>query len=212
MARNSSVTTRTVDKPYEPTPLERKALDSNGARPASPAPRMKVTQGQDETQNIAPDHPDQVTAVRLLLEATGTKDFDFLNGLVGQLATASASGPKVQEGALNFMLAVVKGIGPRDQTEAMLAAQMAATHQATMTFAHRLARAQNIPQQDSAERAFNKLARTFAAQIEALKRYRSAGEQTVRVEQVTVNEGGQAIVGNVAHGGRASPEKTDATP
>jgi hypothetical protein len=29
-----------------------------------------------------------------------------------------------------------------------------------------------IPQQDSAERAFNKLARTFAAQVETLKRRR----------------------------------------
>jgi hypothetical protein len=32
-------------------------------------------------------------------------------------------------------------------------------------------------QQDSAERAFNKLARTFAAQVETLKRYRGGGEQ-----------------------------------
>jgi hypothetical protein len=46
-----------------------------------------------------------------------------------------------------------------------------------------------------------KLGRTFAAQVEALKRYRSRGDQTVRVEHVTVNEGGQAIVGNVAHRG-----------
>jgi hypothetical protein len=34
-------------------------------------------------------------------------------------------------------------------------------------------------QQDSAERAFNKLARTFAAQLETLKRYRGGGEQTM---------------------------------
>jgi len=31
----------------------------------------------------------------------------------------------------------------------------------------------NIPQQDSAERAFNKLTRSFAAQMSALKEYRS---------------------------------------
>jgi len=78
-----------------------------------------------------------------------------------------------------------------------------------MTFARRLAHVENIPQQDSAERAFNKLARTFAAQVEALKRYRSGGEQTVRVEHVTANEGGQAIVGNVSQGGRGSPEKME---
>ena len=36
-----------------------------------------------------------------------------------------------------------------------------------------------IPQQDSAERAFNKLALTFAAQVETLKRYLGSGEQTM---------------------------------
>jgi hypothetical protein len=87
----------------------------------------------------------------------------------------------------------------------MLAAQMAAVHMATMTFARCLAHIENIPQQDSAEGAFNKLARTFTAQVEALKRYRTGGEQRVTVQHVTVNEGGQAVVGHVSHapgGGR----------
>jgi len=35
--------------------------------------------------------------------------------------------------------------------------------------------------------------RTFAAQVAALRRYRTGGEQTVRVEHVTVNEGGQEV-------------------
>jgi hypothetical protein len=86
----------------------------------------------------------------------------------------------------------------------MLAAQMAAVHNATMTFARRLNHVDNIPQQDSAVCAFTKLARTFATQVEALKRYRTGGEQKVTVEHVTVNAGGQAIVGSVTHGGRGS--------
>jgi hypothetical protein len=75
--------------------------------------------------------------------------------------------------ALNFMLSQVKGVKPTDQVEAMLAAQIAAVHLATMTLARRLAHVKTNPQQDSAERAFNKLARTFATQVEALKRYRT---------------------------------------
>ncbi len=94
----------------------------------------------------------------------------------------------------------------------MLAAQMAAVHMATMTFARRLAHVENLPQQDSAERAFNQLARTFAAQVEALKRSRTGGEQKVTVEHVTVNKGGQAIVGNVRHGGRGSSENKGSSP
>ena len=99
------------------------------------------------------------------------------------------------------MLSVVRGINPRDETEALLAAQMAAIHNATMVAARRLNHVETIPQQDSASTMLNKLARTFAAQVEALKKYRSAGEQTIKVQHVTVNEGGQAIVGNVSQGG-----------
>jgi hypothetical protein len=95
------------------------------------------------------------------------------------------------------MLSVAKGIKPKDQLEAMLAAQMGAIHAAVMTCAGQLARSVTIAQQDSAERALNKLARTFAMQMEALKRYRTGGEQKVTVQHVSVQEGGQAIVGNV---------------
>lgn len=64
------------------------------------------------------------------------------------------------------MLSVVKSIEPRDEMESMLAAQMAAVHMATMTSARRLNHVDNIQQQDSAEKAFNKLVRTFATQLE----------------------------------------------
>ncbi len=48
------------------------------------------------------------------------------------------------------------------------------------------------------ERALTKLARTFGAQMEALKRYRTGGEQKVVVQHVHVSDGGQAaVVGNV---------------
>jgi len=104
-----------------------------------------------------------------------------------------------------FVQSVVVGIEPRDQLETMLAAQMAAVHNATMTFARRLAHVENIPQQDSASRAFNQLARTFTAQMDALKRHRSSGQQVV-VKHVTVENGGQAIVGNVETGGRGAGE------
>jgi hypothetical protein len=142
------------------------------------------------------------------LAAIGTTSSDFLEGLLKQLVSTGSQGKEPDEAGINFMLAVVKSIEPRDEIEAMLAAQMASVHMATMTFARRLAHVENIPQQDSAERAFNKLARTFTAQMEALKRYRTGGQQKVTVEHVTVHEGGQAIVGNVSQApGRGSARK-----
>jgi hypothetical protein len=194
--------TKALAKPYEPTTRERTALDAQRHRRKrrSPAPRVKVS---DNT--LSADHADGVVGESLLMEAIGTADQDFLDGFLAQLANVVTIGRNVTEDEVNFMLSIVKGIEPRDQVEAMLAAQMAATHNAIMTFARRLNHVENSPQQDSAERAFNKLARTFAAQVETLKRYRG-GEQTMRVENVTVNDGGQAIVGNV------SGQKTDSTP
>jgi hypothetical protein len=211
--KQRKVETKDLSKPYEPTPHERVAAEAYFARKEKslPSPRMKVSMKGD-VATISPDHPDAGIGHLLLMKALGTTESDFIDGLLAQLANAATKGRAVDDRGLNFMLAVVKGIEPRDQVEAMLAAQMAAVHNATMTFARRLAHVDNIPQQDSAERAFNKLARTFAAQVEALKRYRTGGEQTVRVEHVTVNEGGQAIVGNVTHGGRGSLENQEPSP
>ena len=80
----------------------------------------------------------------------------------------------------------------------MLVAQMAATHVATMRFANRLAHVESLQERDSAERTYNKLARTFVAQVEALQRYRDVSSQNVIVQQhVFVGDGGQPIVKNV---------------
>jgi hypothetical protein len=88
---------------------------------------------------------------------------------------------------------------------------MAAVHNATMTFARRLNHVDNIQQQDSAERAFNKLARTFTMQMTALKNYRTGGQQKITVQHVNVEDGGQAIVGNIQGGGGLS-KKSEPTP
>src|SRR5258708_12073225 len=87
-----------------------------------------------------------------------------------------------------------------------------------MTFARRLSGVEEIRQQDSAERAFNKLMRTFAAQVDTLKRYRTGGQQKVIVEHhhkhLWVGEGGQPITKDVtpASRGTALDERTASGP
>lgn len=137
---------------------------------------------------------------------TATRNEALAGGLLNQIAILGSHGRRTDEAASNFALGFVDSMEPRDAAEALLLAQMAATHQATMMLARRLNHVETIPQQDAAERALNKLARTYAAQMETLKRYRSKGQQTVRVERVTVESGAQAVVGNVHHGGRGSDE------
>lgn len=106
-----------------------------------------------------------------------------------------------------FMVAAVAEIEPRDGIERMLAVQMAATHVAMIRTGRRLAGATMLPQFDAHERAYNKLARTFTAQMEALRKHRNGGKQTVTVQHVNVSDGGQAIVGNVEAGGRGNGRK-----
>jgi hypothetical protein len=198
-----------IAKPYEPTPDERAALEEVRTR-GKQTPRVKMS-SDENAHKLVLDHPEPYYGCCLLMKALGTLDPAFYQGFVSQIAKAAslgALGEKLDEVALNFIIAVIKGIEPRDQLECMLAAQMGAIHMLTMDFARRLNAADNIPQRDSAERALNKLVRSFAVQVETLKRYRSDGSQKVTVEHVTVNEGGKAIVGTVTHGGAGSSEKS----
>jgi hypothetical protein len=95
------------------------------------------------------------------------------------------------------MISMVRSIRPRDSIEAMLVAQMVSVHVMAMRCAHHLAEANDPTQRDSAARALGRLARTFPAQIDALNRHRSHGEPAITVQNVSVGDGGNAIVGNV---------------
>ena len=166
----------------------------------APLAKYRVAK-RDGVLQIDNDHADQAVGTVILMNAVGSTNGIFTEALTRQIANIAANGSELTADDLNGVVAMIQGIGPKDETEAMLAAQMVAIHNATMTAARRLNHVDNIPQQDSASNMLNKLARTFATQIEALKKYRSTGEQSIRVQHVTVNDGGQAIVGTVQTGG-----------
>ena len=159
------------------------------------APRIRM---DGEKMHVV--HEDEAAGCQHLMRALGTDSADFMAGVLSQLANAVSPGKDADGAAINFALAVIAGVEPKDELETMLAMQMSAVHLATMTFTRRLAHVETIAQQDSAERALNRLMRTYVAQMEALKRYRTGGEQKVLVQHVHVNEGGQAIVGTVDRG------------
>ena len=98
----------------------------------------------------------------------------------------------------NATVAGLIGIGPKDELEGMVAAQLLAAHNAAMECYRRAmldeqtfeGRRENLTQA-------NKLSRTYALLLDALNRHRGKGQQKVTVEHVHVNAGGQAIVGVV---------------
>ena len=168
------------------------ALAATGQTRAAAAPRIKLL-----SHGYCIDHPDPELGEQLMADTLGVADRDAMHGILRQLVKASVQGERPDEVNLSFMISMVKSIKPMDSVEAMLVAQMVSVHVMAMRCAHHLANAQDVAQQDSAGRALGRLARTFPAQIEALNRYRSHGEPAITVQNVSVQDGGKAIVGNV---------------
>lgn len=167
------------------------AIAAGAAAAIIASPRVKLRRSR-----IVIDHPDPRTGEKLLAEALGAVDRDALHGLLSQLVKASAVARKPDQGNLAFMVSMLKSVAPRDSLEAMLAAQMVSIHVASMRCACRLACTDDVPQQESLTRALTRLARTYAAQMEALNRHRSNGACAITVQNLSVQDGGKAVVGN----------------
>ena len=104
----------------------------------------------------------------------------------------------------NAAMASIREIDPQDATELMLATQMTTVHNLTMDMTSRFREGeQTLDWASYYVDGINKLMRTYTTQMEALNKYRNKGKQqiTVKHQHVNVNDGGQAIVGDVTQGG-----------
>lgn len=129
----------------------------------------------------------------------------------GLLMTAIDSLGNKGELYRSLMAAMPAEMEPQDAVEAMLVNQKVATNAALAMTSRRMMDSDTLQRFEVYERAATRLARTFISQAEALKKYRAKAQQVVRVERVTVQDGGQAIVGSVIHGG-GDDEKNDGNP
>jgi hypothetical protein len=144
--------------------------------------------------------------------AFGTTDPAFRDRLLGQLLNTlrHSTVRPLDEAFVNGALATMHAIAPRDELEAMLAAQMVATHTIALDFLGRAARAEYRETLQDYGNLAVKLLRTHAAQLDALQRLRGkTSEQKVTVEHVHVYEGGQAVVGHVEAGTRREGAKEE---
>jgi hypothetical protein len=154
--------------------------------------------------------PDEVA--KLLTPATAAEK-DLASHSLADAEHALALDPRTlsemsgQSGLANAGLALalqMNALNPRDEIERMIALQLVAMHGMTLRSVRRAHAAEHSEERRDGINAANKCSRTFATLLEALNRPRGISrEQIVTVEQVHVDEGGQAIVGNVsATGGR----------
>lgn len=108
-------------------------------------------------------------------------------------------------GFRDLLLAMGAELEPQDAIEAMLVTQIGLAHVGSMTAMGWMADARNDQVRESYSRIAARMKQAFISQIDALRRHRARTSAAVSVGQVTVNEGGQAIVGTVH--AKASHEK-----
>lgn len=135
-------------------------------------------------------------------KATGSSSPPLQRELLGQLTSAlwlpEWKSPEQMQQEASAAYEQLQSIAPEDGLEGMLAVQMVATHNAAMDCLRRAM----LPEQTFERREQNlkhaaKLLGIYTRQMEALDKHRGKGQQKITVEHVTVEAGGQAIVGNV---------------
>jgi hypothetical protein len=140
-----------------------------------------------------------------LAKAIGTQDQDFLSNLLSQVVAVGELGGPSDDLEVSFFLSVIEDILSNQSNggvaKAMLAAQYTAVHAAIIRLARSFARIQEPEWLEMMGRLLSSLARTSVAQYEALNHVPTG----VTVWHVSVNEGGQAIVGSVTQN---QPEAT----
>lgn len=114
--------------------------------------------------------------------------------------------------------ATVAALDPQDGTETLLAAQAAALHTVAMVAARRTLGAGDETAAAVYGRQLERLTAAFRDHVAAIDRHRRGPQQVVRVERVTVESGGAAIVGAVSSsdsplpgGGKGSSPKGSVT-
>ena len=144
---------------------------------------------------------------RDLCAQTGTDHNAVSNRIVKQVyKSLYGATPKDPETVLLEAMNAIRELSPNTLTEAMLAVQTIATHEAALTFLQRaLLEGQSIEGADSNVLRATRLMRLHLEQIEAMLKLKGkTGQQKVTVKHVHVYQGGQAIVGavsNVREGG-----------
>jgi len=120
--------------------------------------------------------------------------------LMEQLSRVGYSPNTTNIDDVNAMLSLVHNIKPNDDLEALIVSQMVVTHMLSMNNANGAIHLGDEKIKTAKHEMAIKLMRSFTNQFNALSKHRNGGKQKMTVEHVHVNEGGQAIIGDVSKG------------
>ena len=149
----------------DPKVTEETRVKKSGRAAPSP-PRAK-----EAKNHLTAESAEARAAEPILMAAIGAKDEDFYRGLMRQLTGVASLAEGASQRDLDFLLSVIKDIKPQNHIEALLSVQMVAVHGVMMKSAGQLGSVDPLRAEHTTQ-LFIKLARTFTAQMEALKRYR----------------------------------------
>ena len=96
-----------------------------------------------------------------------------------------------------FMLATAIEFAPQDAIEAMLITQISLAHLQSMSATGRMSDALDEQSCEANSRIMSRMSKVVIAQMDTLQRHRSGSQTNISISQVTVEQGGQAIVGSV---------------
>jgi hypothetical protein len=167
--------------------------------------------GENDVKSLVAEDPDELKGT---MKALGGSRSDHWNDTLGNQALRTLwtaySDERIKNRQINATVAALAGIAPRDELEAMLAAQILGAHNAAMECYRRaMIKEQTLEGHREALSQANKLSRTYTLLLDALNRHRGKGQQKVTVEHVHVHSGGQAIVGTVETPALEKSSKTD---
>ena len=182
--------------------------------------KFKAVESDSRNPTMGLQDPDDPLGAVKMSEALGTTDSGVQGYLLDQVIKTFKGAVSKDDydidkviSASNSVMALLSGIQPRDEIEGMLAVQMVGVHNMAMdTMSRAMLGEQTFEGKQANVNQSTKMLRTFTAQMEALKKYRTGGQQKMIVEHVNVNEGGQAIVGTVNQGGGKNEKSREWTP
>lgn len=141
-----------------------------------------------------------------LCATTGARNATFAVRLFQHCADASGlyhqNNPEDMADSCNSIAEALYAMKPQDEFEGMIITRLISLHFQSMKY---LGSSSNSDASSQAREMHlnrsTKLFRLFNESLETLMRYRRKGEQKVVVQHVNVEQGGQAIVGDIHQGG-----------
>ena len=174
-----------------------------GNQPQQQSEPLKIIVKPDGDGGFKLSLPGNLNDADSLMRTAGSENSAFVSCLITQIADLGIRlGPGRAQKNVNFLFGVLHGLEPRNEGEALLISQMAASQAMAMKMMTEAAQTDNLEMMDKLVSMANKLMRTHVAQQEAFARLRGRKSvQKVIVEHVNVEAGGQAVVGAVQAGG-----------